>query len=247
KSDIIALDEDDAFAVLTRRLVEEYLPLRSGFVNRPGYTDRPGFVLVEGKPNLPVSDGRHLTTIIVLYAIVEALVLPFDIKGRSARMQDLQFMRPNVEELDRMYKLNVDYWESLAETFPSYRELFASDPADEVAAHYRKEGHLLFRPIAQRAFAQASRVLMDRGHSVQSAVKTLSQIPLRLDENPWLGTLWEPGTERVKNSLGVPFIEAIMLYMVGERPREKYRRDGALLDRYRKLVNDPGAALPDRV
>ena len=245
-SDIIALDEDDAFAVLTRRLVEEYRPLRSGFVNRPGYTDRPGFVLVEGKPNLPVFDGRHLTTILVLYSIVETLAVPLEMKGRRARLEELRFMRPNDDDLDEMYNLNVEYWKALADTFPSYAELFESHPDQEVAARFRKgEGHLLFRPIAQRAFAQASRVLMDRGRDVQSAVETLSRVPLRLGEEPWLGTLWDPGVGRVNNSLGVPFIEAMMLYLVGETPRKTYGRTGALLARYRKLLGDPDATLPN--
>ena len=241
--EIVALDEDDAFAIATRRLVEEFALLRSGF------KDDSGPVLITGSKNLPHPDHTHLTTILTLYAIAEATHVPFGTKGRQERIKELKFKRPPDPVLADVYAGQVEYWTALSKAVPAFKKLFAAAPSSEVAGRLRYEDlELMMRPVAQTAFARAASVLVGRGKTTKQAIRTLSRIPMRLDEPPWKGTLWDPGQKKMKRSPGYPFLEAMMLYLVGEGARGKLLASAAALRaKYRDLLDDSKATLPDRV
>lgn len=229
KTDIIALDEDDAFAVVTRRLVEDFTLLNSGFVD------------VDSKQtSVPPTDRRSLTTIVTLYDIVATT---YAISLTKAIKKRLIYFRPSDKVLEEIYQEQVDYWTLMKENIPEYAEFFNSGLEDEIAGKYRTSegGHLLFRPLGQVAFSKAVRVIRNRGQSMEKAIEALSKVPMDLNSPPWQYVLWHPGLKQINNKVSRLLLESLLLYQVGHPPRQsKYQ----LLNEYRKVLDDPKVELP---
>ena len=247
--EIIALDEDDAFAITTRRLVESFDLLQSGF------KDKSGLVYFGKTAPLPKSNKRHLTSIITVYRTAEIIYVPFKAsqvvdelgdKNHGAALTRLKVRRPKEDVLDDLYDQQTKYWRRLGAKVAAYKDLFSSEASDELAGKYRLEdGHLLFRPKGQIAFARAVRVLMDRGSTLYQAVDVLARVPMAMSGEPWRNTLWEAGTGRMRKGVSDVFLESLFLYMVGQPPRSKAYSN--LEEKYRQVLDDETARLPDPV
>lgn len=228
KKDIIALDEDDVMAICVRRFVEEG-PL----------FDSNKVLLVENN-NLPATDVRSITTIGNLYDVLKILF----VKILGGVEQDLRFHRPEDEEIDRYFGAAVDFFETLNATFPPLREYHRrrTDRAS-VVKKYRNSvgGHLLFRPIGFRIAVEVVALLVKRGgHSLERSVRLLGRLPMNLDEPPMRGVLWD---DKIVNG-GAAVVRDLFAYMLGCFPKE---REKDLLARYRKRLDDRGAAMPTKV
>ena len=246
--DIIALDEDDLFAIATRQLVEEFDLLESGFKNKSG------FVYFGEQHSLPRSEQEKLTTILTLYTISESLFVPFKAPMVKAHLGDssrkkalnrLKVKRPDNDVIEKAYKQQADFWTLLQDRIPAYDELFNSKPEENIADKYRREkGHLMFRPAGQIALARATRVMMDRGESMESAVNILTQVSMNLKDKPWRNVLWNPGTKTINNRASNVLIESLLLHMVRHRPRTA---GYDLIGKYRAYLDDPQAELPEPI
>lgn len=238
KGEIVSLDEDDAFAIVTRRLVENFELLRIDVQN-----NQTGFVRYAKTTPVPASDETNLTSILALYDIVTLVHVPVLDKIKRKRMGKLKIRRPSDEILNSIYEQQVNYWLLLRRYIPEYDELFSSRPKDKVASKYRTEegGHLMFRPIGQKAFAKAIRVLMDRRWTMERGIEALAKIPMELSEAPWEHVLWNPGTKRINTKVSPLLPENICLYYVGQ---ETSKSSYDLLKAYREAVNNPEARLP---
>ncbi len=244
--DIIALDEDDLFAIVTRQLVEEFDLLKSGFKNKSG------FVYFGEQHSLPRSEQEKLTTILTLYTISESLFVPFqkDIlrthfkdSRRRKVLDGLKVNRPGNDMIDKAYRQQIDFWTLLRDHIPAYNELFNSKPEENIADKYRGErGHLMFRPAGQIALARATRVMMDRGESMESAINTLTQVSMNIEDKPWRNVLWNPGTKTINNRASNALIESLLLHMVNHLPRTLSHEK--LRERYRAFLDNPGVELP---
>lgn len=236
KGEIVALDEDDAFAIVTRRLVENFSLLRIDVNNEKG------FVRYAKTTPVPTSDRTNLTSILALYDIVTTVHVPLlDVSARK-RMQRLKIRRPSEQILETIYEQQVTYWSFLKQNIPEYDELFASEPEDHVAGKYRTDngGHLMFRPAGQKAFASALRVMLDRNWSLEDGVKALAAVPMELSQPPWEYVLWNPSTKRINTKVSPLLPESIFLHYIGETFRKNY----ALLREYRKILDNTEAQLP---
>ena len=231
-SEIIALDEDDAFAAVTRMIVENYEGLSK--TSQEGDSDI-GLVRY-GSAHIPRNDEHSITSIETVYKLIEMLALPrSDAKGRKSLKQ----LRPSDEVLDSMYGAHESFWEALRVSLKPMSQALGSEPVARVAGKYRtdKGGDILFRPVGQMAFARAVRVLMDRGFPMNEVVSALSETMLALDQIPWAGVLWDPGRNamlREKAELS----ESLFLHMVGQAPRRpKFNLESS----YRDAIGDPSA------
>lgn len=243
KGEIVALDEDDAFAIVTRRLVEDFNLLNPGFTLERG---EAGFVLFGKTTPIPARNRTSLTSILALYDITETIHVPLaDRRKRQLVMGRLKHKRsrPKDQLLDAIFEEQTIYWHLLRKHIPEYRELFESKPEDKVAGRYRTQdgGHLMFRPLGQKTFARAVRVMMDRGSTMEDAVIALSSVPMDLNAPPWQYVLWNPSTKRINSKMSKVLGESIFLHYVGQEPRKK---DYNLLEEYRKIMNNPQAQLP---
>jgi len=239
KGEIVALSEDDAFAITTRRLVEEFTLLKSG------KKDQIGFVHFGKTTPLPQTDRTSLTSLLSLYEIVTTLHIPFSDKAARRQMEKLKHRRPTETTLKSIYAQQTKYWALLVKQFSEYRELFDSAPKDHIAAKYRSSngGHFMFRPAGQQAFARATRTIMDRGISMAKSVEALSRCPMSLASPPWSGVLWNTATRRISSKTSKLLIDGLLLHYAGQKPRKS---DFDLLEEYRKVLGDPSARLKPR-
>lgn len=180
KRDIIALDEDDVIAIVTRRLLEEH----------PLLTDKVSMVATKA---INPRDQTNLTTIVTLYDVMD-LVLRDRYKG----WDDFKRWRPSEASVEHFYKNATTFWDRMCRSFKPLQELKNSTPTDKVASKYRgsEGGYLLFRPIG---LLLISRVITDfkTQMSDAAAIKLVASSPMELSEKPWSGLLWDDQNGRM--------------------------------------------------
>ena len=198
----IIMDEDDAIAILTRRLLTEH-----EFFLWQGRPDTNPVLKTRGK-NLRSGD-TYFTTLQTLYSMNEKLLKTPVREAEGFASKTYKMFRPSEEILDALFSELVMYWDALLNEIP----LLRSDPtrmrehdaplenADELA------DNLLFWPIGQELLAGVARSLLNRrlpdpgsptAADVRSCVGVLSRAPWDLRQPPWAGLLLieDPGTNR---------------------------------------------------
>ncbi len=155
----IIMDEDDIFAILTRRLITEHK-----FFQVPAPERKSFKVLTKGKSLR--TGTSHFTTLQTLYAVNRILLETRERQTRgwgSAREKlDLQ-IRPDEDDLERCYVELSTYWEAIFTVLPDLQK----DPAKMRHHEIPKSNpenfcdHLLFWPIGQEVFAKIVRSLLD--------------------------------------------------------------------------------------
>lgn len=232
KRDIIALDEDDAMAIIVRRLVETNASFR-----------HPKIAVIASQ-NIPVSNRECLTTISSLYDTLK-LIFMFAIRQRSDRT--LRFNRPSDEKLDSFESLSTTYFSALARIFKPVGDLFkAKDPAS-VTPKFRGPhgGHLLFRPIGLEIFTRtAIEIASEREIDLPEAVLLLKGVPMDIAKAPFLGVIWDPDREIIIPR-GKRLARELLRYMVGFNVASS-----KLLEEYRLSVGafvDTNVELPAKI
>lgn len=203
KTEIIALDEDDAVAIITRKLLESY-PLLKNFTS-----------IKKGK-SIPASDRRSLTTIITVYDVLDNYY-GWERNG----WRDFKKQRPSERELNKLYERAEELWDGIVSAFPPVKELAASVPDDEVSFKYRNRstgGHLIFRPVGLLMITSVIRSLMIQGKTLKQAVSAVAAAPMLLSEPPWAGLLWDSTNRRMAiSSENQRVATRILLHGVGGR------------------------------
>jgi len=197
------MDEDDLFAIITRRLITDH-----EFFKAPG-SERESFkVLTKGK-NLK-SGASHFTTLQTLYAMNMALlktsrreILGWDHDAHNIGDLNKQ-IRPDEESIDGYYEELCRYWDAILETLPDLRrqpsEMRSHDMPEGSSEDYRD--HLLFWPIGQELFAKVVRSLLNDAQldhdaeisSLKIGLRPLAKVPWDLHCAPWCYLLLVPVT-----------------------------------------------------
>lgn len=203
-ADRLALDEDDGFAIVTRRLVDDFPLFRGG--------EKIAF---NKTASLRRDNTTEFTTIISLYGQMIALYSSC-LAGGSTKRGDFKNSRPSDQELERYFASCCDYWIHLCREVEVVEGIL-SGTIQAGSLRQEDHNHLLARPIGQRVFAEAVGLLLGRGKSLRESVKRLSSAEMWLDDEVWHFILWDP-IKRVmerSSSLGV----TMLLKMVGEEAR----------------------------
>jgi len=227
KGEIVALDEDDAFAITARRLVDEHPLLCEGRAYGGKQT------------GLLRSDKTSFTSILTVYDICGTLA-EGACEGWSR--QKLTRSRPEESTLEGVYAMSSDFWHALGAAFPAIAAVRDAPAGSPVAGEHRTDagGHLLFRPIGQMAFARAIRILRDTGITTPNAVSSLAGLPFELSQQPWTGLLWNPVSHTMQTAQARRDVAArLMLRAAGHAGDE-----GKLLVEYRKVTGAADAQLP---
>ena len=195
----IIMDEDDLFAIVTRRLITEH-----EFFQAPGPERKSFRVLTKGK-NLRVG-ASHFTTLQSLYEVNKTLLETRErqVRGWSPDQKKLNIqVRPDEEDIDGYYDELVNYWEAILKALPVLWEpptkmrnhdVEAPDPAKAV-------DHLLFWPIGQELFADLVRDVLDgafpeTGYEqvdmMATELRRVARIPWELHGVPWRYLLLVP-------------------------------------------------------
>ena len=225
KGELVALSEDDTFAIVTRKVIDEYKYLNMGFVP------------LTKTLNIPANDTQSVTTVLGLYYLIRTISLP----SGSREKRRLEIGPADQNRVREIYTLICDLWDLLRQSVSEIKEVTDSHPDKALAAKYRNKdgGHLLFRPAGLSAFAQAVRTSVDRGTAIEDAVAVLSQTTLDLNTPPWPGVLWNSVAHRMINKNG-KLAQNLFLYMT-TRPLEPNSYD--LLAEYRRALDVADATL----
>ena len=190
----IIMDEDDAVAILTRRLIIEH-----DFFVWQGKPDTSPLLKTQGK-NLRSGD-TYFTTLQTLYSMNESLLSTAERDHIGfTRSKEYRQFRPPEEELDVMFNELMVYWNAILQEMA----VLHNEPAKmrehdaDLANTDGLADNLLFWPIGQELFADVTRILLNRRlpnpsapnePDVRSCINVLSEIDWDLRRPPWAGLL----------------------------------------------------------
>lgn len=194
----IIMDEDDLFAIVTRRLITDH-----DFFRSPG-PDRDSFrVLTKGKALK--TGASYFTSLQTLYSMNRVLLMSTGMRqrwgGAKGLRTFLQF-RPDETEIDRYYGFASRVWNALLGAIPDLRgdpELMRCHDTPEADADEYQD-HLLFWPIGQEILADVARSLMDEHGldedadvaSMTTALAPLGDVNWKMQDLPWRYLLLVP-------------------------------------------------------
>ena len=198
KATTIIMEEDDAFAICTRRLIQEH-PYFSWI---EGDSTR---VRCQGSESMSVHEP-YFTNIITLYEMtIDLLSTPSRQNGESwgDRGKRYKSIRPSDEELDVLYDELVKYWNAILQEFPDFYlepRLNRTNLAEEREVDGEVfTNHLLFRPIGQSLLAKLIRRWLNSklgdpdvvdAQELATALSGLSSVEWRLFCAPWRNLLY---------------------------------------------------------
>jgi DNA sulfur modification protein DndB len=229
KKDIIALDEDDIVAIVTRQLVEEYDLFHKK-------------ISIGRARSLLIADKQHLTTIEVLY---DTLDIHLRDGGGSRSWKRFKAIRPPDDVIAYFYKRATELWETMIQHFPPLQELRESTLTEETSGRYRhaQGGHLLFRPIGLLIIVQVLRYLTESGMQLAEAIRVVSQVPMEVSAPPWAGLLWDTVNKRmITTQENRKVAERLLFYSVGGDLRRLRANPNRLRQEYAGILSrDPTA------
>lgn len=235
--DIIALDEDDSVAMITRYLLEEY-----------DLFSRKRVVYAKQKA-IPANNKDAITSIITLYqANLEILKVFYEEQFNKKPTQKviaeyLKFRKPN-EEIEEYKAFCVRYWDAFKSKL-SFIQAYI-DKTENEAEDYRNNltgGNLLFRPIGFLPFIKASLLMHKReGKEFDEIFERFNQINFNIDSKPWHYVVWNPIEKKmIMNSDSVTQLLLIYLYDSGvleQRELQKLKEGYASKISYENDLNN---------
>jgi DNA sulfur modification protein DndB len=228
KADIIILDESDAMAITTRRMVDNNGVFRN---NR---------IAFEGQANIRPDDREHITTLINLYDVNTIVLTKVMNLGSPAK---LKLDRPEDQALDNMLHGATEYFQMIGKYVKPFGDLLnASDrefPMIVARNRTSQGGNLLFRPIGQKMFAGIVAKLVTSKVPIEEAVKQAAELPLELTSDPYVNVLWEVDRGGIKRNAET-HTRDVLLYMLGHGNQN----ERVLQERRGKFLDDPSAPLP---
>ena len=206
----IIMDEDDVFAILTRRLITE-----NDFFKSAGKHRELRRIKTKRGKNLTTKDP-YFTSIETLYEMnIELLSSSQRSPKRwgqtgeeSIDLKTFKRFRPSEEYIDSLYEELAIYWEALLTELPILR----SEPTkmrihNLLNRESDETDHLLFWPIGQQMLAEIARELLNKRlhdlenptlETVRFALKGLGELEWQLHQAPWVHFLliWSTSTKR---------------------------------------------------
>lgn len=232
----IIMDEDDAIAIITRRLITDHKYFKS-----PGKQKESFKIKTTRGANLNASDP-FFTSLEALYDInIELLNSSFrrnDNWGEENKsFREFITLRPSDQYIDGLYKELEQYWNTILAEFPILAKeppkMRIHNPTSEPNQSDEKD-HLLFWPIGQELLAQLVRRLLDKkmtelGYTTQplseeevkKAIRGINRLQWHFHEEPWIYFLlikdnrdrWKIRNEERKQCLEVGL--QLLLWLTG--------------------------------
>jgi DNA sulfur modification protein DndB len=213
--DIIALDEDDSVAILTRELLESFDLFTQNRVTK------------SNNKAILDTDKESFTSIITLYQCNKEFLRlylsrtsnteVYSTVGNPKILKYLMF-RPNEEALNSYINYCIDIWSAFKENFDCIQDFLITEN-EQAAYQFRNKdigGNLLFRPIGLLPLIQASIEIKKRtGMNFSEIFERLNQMELIISAPPWKNVVWNPN-ERTMIMTPPVIIKLILLYMFGK-------------------------------
>lgn len=195
----IMMDEDDTFAILTRKLITN-----NAFFKSPELRQKQSTRIKTKSKNLSVNDP-HFTSLETLYEMNITLLRsqqretmgwgPNTAEGEDEKL--FKRFRPHEEYIEELYIELEIYWNALLAEIPDLHnvptQMRVHDLVDD-GDNGEETDHLLFWPIGQQMLAEIVRTSLDKRlpdsenptpDAVSEALSGLSQLEWRLHQVPW--------------------------------------------------------------
>jgi DNA sulfur modification protein DndB len=205
KVEDIIMDEDDAFAIITRRLITDH-----DFFRATGKAKDSPRIKTEGGKNLKRSD-TYFTHLDSLYEMNISLLKTKSRRNKAQGwcsdeegqdLNDFKRFRPSDECIDDLHRELELYWDGLLEELPLLRKDpptmrdHDADPEGNGEGEEEEEtqDNLLFWPIGQEMLARLIRDLLDQRlpdpkdpsrAAIKSALAGLADLQWELHLAPW--------------------------------------------------------------
>lgn len=191
--DIIALDEDDIVAIVTRNLLETY----------PLFTGKR--IKASNNKSIPNTDKTAFTSLMTLYEchliLFKTFISQKDNKEyNNSQINDKLKYRPNDEVIDDFNRYLIEFWDCMTATFDEIRS-YINNNSDNPALELRpvdNGGNLFFRPIGLLPFVEAmSRIKMNSSHTYNEIINHYANFNRNVHSDLWDMILWNPRTHRM--------------------------------------------------
>lgn len=198
----VILEEDDAAAILTRKLVQEY-PI---FIKDNAVSSTKLF-------NLTATDTKNFTSLVCLYEISKILI------DYSSLYKSKVIIRPSDEVLEKLYGKIISFWDFFFEDFPDVVKFINQEkvPA-KILRNKKTGGSLLLRPEGQLLFASVYKEF-ENLKKLKVFKENVSKIDFNLSGHNWKYVFWkgdkmEPKHKKIKRS--------IFRFLLGKKEEENY-------------------------
>lgn len=184
--DVIALDEDDTVAIITRSLLEGFDLFENGRV-----------VDTKGKA-IPSNNNVAITSIITLYQanleIAKSIFKSkYDRKPTKKVFNDsfLRF-RPSNEEIEYFEVEINNFWEMFKNNLTFIKDYSEQDTISTNDLRTKETGgNLLFRPVGLLPFIQAVFLINERSKkNINTILKEFNSLDYSINKKPWINVVW---------------------------------------------------------
>ena len=242
--DIIALDEDDTVAIVTRNMLESF-PL---FMNENISDEKKTKAIVE-------KDTKSFTSLIKLYEtnkIVYKYYTSFRDNTKrihsSTEIDKFLKFRPKQEDIDDFEKYLTEFWELFINSFEGMKEYVASTEKDAAAKYRNSEngGLLYFRPVALPQLVTAILETCFRSKvTLSDSMSAYSQLEMCISKAPWVKVLWdaESRTMIMKNKT---LVRPLLMFMY-DRSVLNEKELESLKIRYAKVLEVEPTEIDDKL
>ena len=242
--DIIALDEDDTVAIVTRNMLESF-PL---FMNENISDEKKTKAIVE-------KDTKSFTSLIKLYEtnkIVYKYYTSFRDNTKrihsSTEIDKFLKFRPKQEDIDDFEKYLTEFWELFINSFEGMKEYVASTEKDAAAKYRNREngGLLYFRPVALPQLVTAILETCFRSKvTLSDSMSAYSQLEMCISKAPWVKVLWdaESRTMIMKNKT---LVRSLLMFMY-DRSVLNEKELESLKIRYAKVLEVEPTEIDDKL
>lgn len=183
-AEIIALDEDDVVAIVTRNLLETHPVLQ-----------KEGVIHVSKNKTVRRTNTSCITSIHALYECLDTILTNMPKRKWTVYKK----IRPSDDDLNYYLSEAAQFWDLLLKYFAPIRK-YEGENINDLAMPYRNNngGHLIFRPVGLCSITRAIKILVDNGMPMQRAIRKIARfVPMDLKHDVWSGLLWEAGKKRI--------------------------------------------------
>lgn len=188
RGDNIITSEDDAIAVLSRRLLKESQILSEENVN--------------WKSNTLSQRSKKFTTISAIYDTIEIILDGHE----ELRMKHK--VRPSDEDLDNYYEEVFLVWDSILNGV----KLFENLHSDTVVKYRAK--YLIFKPAGLTSMFLAVKMAIDSGYELSEVINGINNIDWNMKNDVWENIIIKPDGGIIAKKENRELVAKLILYMI---------------------------------
>ena len=232
--DIIALDEDDTVAIVTRNMLESF-PL---FMNENISDDKATKAIAE-------KDTKSFTSLIKLYEtnrVIYKYYTTFRDNGKrlhtSTEIDKFLKFRPAQEEICTFEKYLTSFWTLFIDSFEGMKKYVASTEKDAAIKFRNREngGLLYFRPIALPQLVMAILETCYRTKKqLADIMSAYSKLEMCISKAPWVKVLWDADNHTMIMTHKT-LVHSLLIYMYNKSLLNK-NEINSLRKRYAKILD----------